>query len=174
MLHRVVRLTGSIGTFDSQELQTLISRAIRSSAKESFIRILSKENLDTSIPAEIERLKSLKASQQSRYRFNIQRRTMLLQALLSFSTTDAAKEQDAGALVTRLATQLSEITAACDSLAEELVSITDQLAQLTKLLDVHWASALAIALRKVCIKLELRSITNMRVSAQYELWQTHC
>lgn len=75
---------------------------------------------------------------------------MLLQALVSFSTTDAGKEQDGGAaLITRLTTQLSDITSECDLLTQELVSISDQLSQLTKLLDVHWASALAIALRKV-------------------------
>lgn len=69
---------------------------------------------------------------------------------LGGSGGDKEKDKDGGAgLVVSLATQLAEITASCDMLAEELVRTTDQIRQITKLVDVHWASALAIALRKV-------------------------
>ncbi len=75
---------------------------------------------------------------------------MLLQALLSFSGAGTGKEKDGGAsLVGTVASQLSDISAECDSLAEQLVRITDQIGQIRKLVDVHWGSALAIALRKV-------------------------
>lgn len=140
----------SLGTFNSKELQDIVSRAIRSSARESFIRLVSIRELDQALPAEIERLNALKAMKQAQYRFKVQRRTMLLQALISFALSGGDKEADGGiALISNLTAQLSGIVGECDLITEELVSIGDQLAQLTKLLDVHWASALAIALRKV-------------------------
>lgn len=75
---------------------------------------------------------------------------MLLQALISFSSGDAGREQDSGVdLVNRLTLQLADITSQCDTLAEDLVAIGDQITQITKMTEVHWASALAIALRKV-------------------------
>lgn len=136
------------GTLDSKELQTIVSRAIRSSAQESFIRLLPLKQLDEVLPAELERLNFQKASMQSRYRFHVQRRTMLLQALVSWTSST---EKDGGIdLVSKLATQISDTTAECDKLTQELVSVVDQINQVTKLIENHWASALAIALRKVC------------------------
>lgn len=109
--------------------------------------MLSVENLDQNLPAELERLNVLKSVTQSKYRFTVHRRTMLLQALHSFSAyTD--KEKDAE-LVAKLTSQLSQTTADCDQLLEDLLQIADQVGQITHLLDVHWSSALAIALRKV-------------------------
>ncbi|KAF9026308.1 hypothetical protein BDZ89DRAFT_1113863 [Hymenopellis radicata] len=142
-------LEAALWTFDSTELQHIVSRAIRSSAQESFIRLVSVDNLDRVLPAELERLNAHKAVTQSKYRFNIHRRTMLLQALMSSgggSEKDKDKDRE---LVVSLATQIADITASCDTLAEDLVKTTDQIRQITKLLDVHWASALAIALRKL-------------------------
>ncbi|KAK0501708.1 hypothetical protein EDD18DRAFT_1431767 [Armillaria luteobubalina] len=143
-------LEAALWTFDSAELQSIVSRAIRSSAQESFIRLVSIDNLDKALPAELDRLDALKAVTQSKYRFNTHRRTMLLQALLSFSGAGTGKEKDGGtSLVGTVASQLSDISAECDSLAEQLVRITDQIGQIRKLVDVHWGSALAIALRKL-------------------------
>ncbi|KAJ7885999.1 hypothetical protein B0H13DRAFT_2277771 [Mycena leptocephala] len=140
-------LEAAIWTFNSKELQELVSRAIRKSAQESFVRVLSVENLDQNLPAELERLNVLKSVTQSKYRFTVHRRTMLLQALHSFSAyTD--KEKDAE-LVAKLTSQLSQTTADCDQLLEDLLQIADQVGQITHLLDVHWSSALAIALRKL-------------------------
>lgn len=125
----------------------IVSRAIRLSARESFIRLLSVENLDKHLPAEAERLESLQAITQSKYRFNVHRRTMILQALHSFSTVPNDKI-DTGA-VGELTSQLSAITADCDRLLEELLVIRDHHAQVARLLDTHWASALSVALRKL-------------------------
>lgn len=98
------------GTLDSDELQTIVSRAIRSSAQESIIRLLSVENYDTVLPAELERLDKAKTMAQAKYRFNVQRRTMLLQALTSFSSHGASSEKDGGSqLVGSLAVQLAEV-----------------------------------------------------------------
>ncbi|GAW06982.1 alpha beta-hydrolase [Lentinula edodes] len=140
-------LDGALWTLDSKELQTIVSRAIRSSAQESFIRLLPLKQLDEVLPAELERLNFQKASMQSRYRFHVQRRTMLLQALVSWTSST---EKDGGIdLVSKLATQISDTTAECDKLTQELVSVVDQINQVTKLIENHWASALAIALRKL-------------------------
>lgn len=142
------------GTFSSTELQQIVSRAIRSSARESFIRLLTVENLDNILPTELERLERSKASTQSKYRFLVHRRTMLLQALITSAQIPSAKDKDKVDnmdSITKLALQLSETTAECDRLSEDLLKISDQTAQINRMLDVHWASALAIALRKVSI-----------------------
>ncbi|KII91744.1 hypothetical protein PLICRDRAFT_105309 [Plicaturopsis crispa FD-325 SS-3] len=49
----------------------------------------------------------------------------------------------------RLVEQLADMSNQLDQLAEELHSVTDQIAQLKSLRDVHSASALAMALRKL-------------------------
>ncbi|TFK39754.1 hypothetical protein BDQ12DRAFT_711862 [Crucibulum laeve] len=147
---KALPLEAALWTFNSQELQAIVSRAIRSSARESFIRLLSVDNLDKVLPAELERLNALKGMTQSKYRFLVHRRTMLLQALNSSSAGHSNKDgEDTLSVVSRLASQLSETTAECDQLVEDLMKISDQTAQITKMLDVHWASALAIALRKL-------------------------
>lgn len=143
-----------------------MSRAIRASAKEAFIRILSLDILDSLLPAEIERLESLKVTQQSRYRFNVHRRTMLLQAI---GSTQSLNADDSAETTHKLVSQLSETVVACDRLTEELVKITDQLSQLKKLADIHWASALAIALRKVsgyCVYSQ-RSTDSQQLNGSY-------
>ncbi len=142
------------GTFSSTELQQIVSRAIRLSARESFIRLLTVENLDNILPTELERLERSKASTQSKYRFLVHRRTMLLQVLITSAQIPSAKDKDKVDnmdSITKLALQLSETTAECDRLSEDLLKISDQTAQINRMLDVHWASALAIALRKVSI-----------------------
>ena len=151
-------------TLTSVQLQEVVSRAIRKTAAESFIRLLSVKVLDEELTAELERLDTvcghshistrpfhahvmkLKATTQSQYRFNMHRRTMLLQSLLALGT--GAGDHDPGALYS-LTTQLADLTAACDRLMEELLRVADQKAQITHLIDVHDTSALAMALRKL-------------------------
>ncbi|KAK7031538.1 hypothetical protein R3P38DRAFT_3187250 [Favolaschia claudopus] len=137
-------LEAALWTFNSKELQELVSRAIRGSSRESFIRVLSVENLEERLPEELERLNALKAMTQSKWRFSVHRRTMLLQALHSHSLS-GYNDKDGAALVAKL----SETTAECDQLLEDLLQIADQVAQINHLVDQHWASALAIALRKL-------------------------
>lgn len=138
-----------LGTVDSTELQNMVSRAIRSSASTSFIRLLSEENLDKVLPAELERLDTLKAVTQSKYRFLVQRRTMLFQALNSASLGQQKDGEDGVSVVSRLTLQLADTVTECDKNLEQLLQISDQIAQINKLMEVHWSSALAIALRKV-------------------------
>ncbi|KAF8166660.1 hypothetical protein K438DRAFT_1857122 [Mycena galopus ATCC 62051] len=139
-------LEAALWTFNSKELQGLVSSAIRGSSRESFIRVLSVENLEQNLPAELERLNMLKAMTQSKYRFTVHRRTMLLQALHSFS---GYNDKEGAALVAKLTSQLSQTTAECDQLLEDLLQIADQVGQINHLVDQHWSSALAIALRKL-------------------------
>lgn len=131
-------------TFSSSELQDIVSRAIRKSAHESFIKLLSVKTMDEELVKEVERLDTLRLTTQSQYRFNMHRRTMFLQSLVSLSSGDG----DYTALG-NLAKQLSEITAACDRLMESMLRISDQRAQIQRIQEVHDASALAMALRKL-------------------------
>lgn len=148
--HHVYLTPVDPGTLDSRELQSIVSRSIRSSAQESYIRLLTLENLDTVLPAELKRLEALKGTTQSKYRFLVHRRSMLLQALNLSSSPVAKDGEDSMDIISKLTVQLSETIGECDRLLEELMKITDQITQITKLIDHHWASALAIALRKVC------------------------
>ncbi|KAF8809518.1 hypothetical protein BYT27DRAFT_6523124 [Phlegmacium glaucopus] len=134
-------------TFDSQELQSIVARAIQSS--DAFIRLLTLENIDSVLPAELERLDTLKAVTQSKYRFLIHRRTMLFQALNSSLVGANYKDEEGGVTVGKLASQLAQTIAECDQLSGELLSISDQTAQINKLMDTHYGSAFAIALRKL-------------------------
>lgn len=138
-----------IGTVDSQELQDLVSRAIRASARESFIRLLTIDNLDTILPAELVRLDELKTQTQSRYRFLVHRRTMLFHALNSTNLAHQKDGEDGVSALAKLTSQLSETITECEQHLEEVMNINDQVAQINKLIDLHWGSALAIALRKV-------------------------
>ena len=101
--------------------------------------------LDKGVVKENERLATLKLTTQSQYRFQVHRRTMLLQALNS-SASATPHNPDT---ISSLAGQLSETTAQCDRLMEVLLQISDQQSQLTKAQNLHSASALAIALRKI-------------------------
>ncbi|KAH9893191.1 hypothetical protein C8Q73DRAFT_791075 [Cubamyces lactineus] len=132
-------------TFTSEQLQETVSRAIRHSASESFIRVVPMQTYDVELPQELERLDSLKATTQSQYRFSMHRRTMLLQSLAALSQTDGAD----GEALYNLTSQLAELTVACDRLMETLVRIADQRAQIQRVQDLHISSALSMALRKL-------------------------
>ncbi|KAI0332728.1 hypothetical protein GY45DRAFT_1368956 [Cubamyces sp. BRFM 1775] len=132
-------------TFTSEQLQETVSRAIRHSASESFIRVVPMQTFDVELPQELERLDSLKATTQSQYRFSMHRRTMLLQSLAALSQTDGAD----GEALYNLTSQLAELTVACDRLMETLVRIADQRAQIQRVQDLHISSALSMALRKL-------------------------
>ncbi|KAF8075185.1 hypothetical protein FPV67DRAFT_619783 [Lyophyllum atratum] len=140
----------ALWTFDNRELQELVSRAIRRSSPDTYIRLLSVENLDQALPAEVDRLTSLKATKQAQYRFLVQRRTMMLRALnSSFLSPEKVEADDGIPVASGMALQLSQTAAECDQLVEDLLVITDQLEQISGMLERHWASALAVALRKL-------------------------
>ncbi|KAG2364655.1 hypothetical protein BDR07DRAFT_1470783 [Suillus spraguei] len=137
-------------TFTSPELQEIVSRAIRLSAKESFIRLLSLKALDMDIVKEAERLEEERLAAQVKWRFEMNRRTMQLQALNSYASVfansgEGDKENVLGGLISQVATSI----ASCDSIFASILHMSDQQAQISVVQHRHWASALGIALRKL-------------------------
>ncbi|KAF7431056.1 hypothetical protein PC9H_006774 [Pleurotus ostreatus] len=165
-------LEAAMWTFTSKELQHIVSRAIRTSARESFIRLLSLNILDNELPNELQRLDHAKLTAQARYRFCVHRRTMLLQAVNACSMQQHSSSNTgaggSGGHIAQLAAQLSETTAECDQLLEQMMRIVDQQAQCVKLQDVHWASALAVALRKRTAELKAAKERISQLEAELE------
>ncbi|KAK0484722.1 hypothetical protein IW261DRAFT_853452 [Armillaria novae-zelandiae] len=134
-------------TFSSSELQTIVSKAIRHSAESSSIRLLRQETVDGEIPAEMEKLEKQRMDVKSRYKMFTRRRAELLESLSAAVNNNSPRENMP--LGVRYVEDLKDVSAALDRLAEDLHSIDQQIAQLTSLCDVHSASALAMALRKL-------------------------
>ncbi|KAF8489844.1 hypothetical protein JB92DRAFT_1355752 [Gautieria morchelliformis] len=128
-------------TLTSGQLQDIVGRAIRQSAEASSIRLLTLEVLDKEIPEEIRRLETLRDEIKSKYRGTVRRRRVLFRSL--YAERDDAQTQ------IRPSQELIDVSIACDQLTEELFRVMDELQQLNKLRDVHSASALAMALRKL-------------------------
>ena len=142
---------------DSNELQNIVARAIQSS--DAFVRLVTLENVDNVLPAELKRLDALRSVTQSKYRFLVHRRTMLFQALNSCLIGAKLKNEDT-LVIGGLASQLADTIAECEKLSEELLSISDQMAQINKLIDIHLGSAFAVALRKVGNPFHSQSLSN--------------
>lgn len=137
-------------TFTSAELQEIVSRAIRLSAKESFIRLLSVQALDIDMIKETERLEEERSAAQAKWRFEMHRRTMLMQALNASASTFASsgegnKDNVLGSLISQAAASI----ASCDSILASVLQMSDQQSQISIVQHRHWASALSIALRKL-------------------------
>jgi hypothetical protein len=124
-------------TLTSTELQHLVSSAIRQSAKEQLIRLLPPSTIDTRMPEDAARIESTWETASTRWRFEANRRNMLLRAL-SASGAD-----------NNLLTQLSATLSNLDLHAQNLLHATAHRAQLAAARDTHRASALAVALRKL-------------------------
>ncbi|KIM92215.1 hypothetical protein PILCRDRAFT_810237 [Piloderma croceum F 1598] len=133
-------------TFTSQQLQAIVSRAIKQSAEASSVRLLRLETLDTEMPAEMHRLEMQKMDFKNRYKFLARRRWNLLESLTTH--LDGLEGSDSIAAF-RILEDLTEVSLTLDQLVEKLHSVTEQLGGLKSLGDVHSASALAIALRKL-------------------------
>ncbi|KAG1847843.1 hypothetical protein DFJ58DRAFT_717135 [Suillus subalutaceus] len=111
-------------TLTQHELQTIVSRAIKQSAEASSIRLLRTETLDVDIPEEVHRLEMHRTDVKTRYKMLVRKRWQLMGTL--------AGHLDGPDL----------------SLTNSIL-LFEQLGQLKSLRDVHSASALAMALRKV-------------------------
>ncbi|KAG9083327.1 hypothetical protein FRC07_013946 [Ceratobasidium sp. 392] len=130
-------------TFSSDQLQSIVSRAIRQSAETSSVRLLSLDVLDQELPTEVERLEQLRVVLQTKYKAQVRRRRLLMRSLaLYIDGHDPPTSR-------RLMDELEDVGNVCDQLAEDLYLVGDQLAQISKLRDVHSTSALAVALRKI-------------------------
>ncbi|KAH8989971.1 hypothetical protein EDB92DRAFT_1866613 [Lactarius akahatsu] len=124
-------------TLTSTELQSLVSSAIRESAKEQFIRLLPQSAIETNIPEDVTRIERSWDTAAARWRFEAHRRNMLLRAL-------AASGADSDLL-----TQLSGTLGTLDSHAQDLLHAAAHRTQIAAARDTHRASALAVALRKL-------------------------
>ncbi|KAF7292883.1 hypothetical protein MIND_01187400 [Mycena indigotica] len=133
-------------TFSSAQLQSIVSRAIRQSAEASSIRLLRLETIDTDIPEELHQLEMQRTDVKTRYKMLSRRRANLLSTLTG--NLDGTEPEDPTYSL-RLVENLKEVSTELDRLAEDLHSADEQIAQLTSLRDIHSASALAMALRKL-------------------------
>ena len=133
-------------TFTSTQLQDIVSRAIRQSAEAYSIRLVRLETLDNDIPDEMHRLEMLGTDIKAQYKAICRKRQGLLQSLYEYLEGSSGGDPATGL---RLQSELVEASEASDRLAEELHSVDEQIANLRSLRDVHSASALAMALRKL-------------------------
>lgn len=133
-------------TFTSQQLQAVVSSAIKKSSDPSFIRLLPVDTLSEELPEEISRLEALSAELRTNYKLAVRKRRMLLGTLRSIADGGELAEQAASA---RLLEDVSELTEHLDHLTEDLYNVTDQLSQLNHVQDLHFGSALAMAVRKL-------------------------
>lgn len=94
------------------------------------------------------------------------------------SMVDDAEPSDASAIASTLE-NISDVTEMLDQISEDLYGVTDQLNQLTHLKDVHFSSALAMALRKLNTSFlkqaaetdRLRSVVETLEAERNEAWQ---
>ena len=133
-------------TFTSQQLQEISSRAIKASAESYYVRLLRLETLDTELPEELHRLDLLTTDLKTRVRATVAARRELLDALtIHASGARALDHHDLEGIVE----ELGAITQLADELNDELYTVSDQIAQLKRLRDVHSSGALAMSLRKL-------------------------
>ncbi|KAJ7291458.1 hypothetical protein C8J57DRAFT_1273045 [Mycena rebaudengoi] len=133
-------------TFTSDQLKGIVSRAIRQSAEASFIRVLRQETVDSEIPNELHRLEMQRTDIKTQYKMLTRKRANFFDKLTSL--LDGTEPADS-AYALRVAENLKGICTDLDRLAEDLHSADEQIAQLKSARDVHSASALAMALRKL-------------------------
>lgn len=133
-------------TFTSAQLQSIVSRAIRESAEASSIRLLQQHVLDIEIPEERRRLEKKKMDCKSQYKQNFRKRNDLFNSL---STLPSSTGGDITSVVIKQVEELKKVSAALDTLTQDLHSADVQLAELDSLRHVHSYSALAVALRKL-------------------------
>ena len=136
-------------SFTSDQLREMVSRAIRDSAKEQFIKLLSLDALDKEIPEELARLESLKFTVQAQHRFHFQRRTNLLQSLNALAYSTSVSTENGTSILGTLIQQLAEVTASMDRSTETLLNASEHRSQLAQVQEKHLSSALAMALRKL-------------------------
>ncbi|KAF8270026.1 hypothetical protein EI94DRAFT_1699069 [Lactarius quietus] len=138
-------MDAAMWTFSSDDLQTIVSRAIKHSAEPSCIRLLTAQVAFTDVPAELERLVSLQNELKVCYKLQVRKRDALHKAITACAETMGSSSYS---LHARLQ-ELVEISATLDKIAEELYHARDQAAELSRMLAVHSGGALAMALRKL-------------------------
>ena len=159
-------------SFTSDQLREMVSRAIRDSAKEQFIRLLSLDALDKEIPEELARLESLKSTTQAQHRFHFQRRTNLLQSLNALAYTTPLPAENGASTLGTLIQQLADVTASMDRFTETLLETSEHRSQLSQVQEKHLSSALAVALRKLNASYAKRTVDLKNARARIGALQT--
>lgn len=133
-------------TFTSQQLQEIASRAIEASAESYYVRLLKLETLDTELPEELHRLGLLTTDLKTKLRAAAAARRELLGALIDHASGTGTLDHPS---LERIVEELGEVMQLFEEWNDELYTVTDQIAQLKRLRDVHSSSALAVSLRKL-------------------------
>ena len=133
-------------TLNSEELQEIVSKSIKKLADPAAIRLLPPEVLLDQLGDEKQSLEYQSSELRTSYKLAVRKRRALLSSLSG--AMDAGEFQDQAALI-RATEELKEVSDNLDRISEELYSTTDQLSQLSHLEDVHHASAVGMALRKL-------------------------
>ncbi|KZV91370.1 hypothetical protein EXIGLDRAFT_719431 [Exidia glandulosa HHB12029] len=163
-------------TLSSEQLQEIVTRAIKHSAESSSIRLLQPDVVEFDLPTEIETLTRQREELRGRLKQQIRTRRLLLRKLTSPNSTEPLTAQG----VARNMGEIMDACAMCDQLSEELFHVSDQLAQIVRLRDVHQASALSMALRKINTSfvrvtseaVELQKRINTLEAEREEAWHT--
>ncbi|KAK7460863.1 hypothetical protein VKT23_008793 [Stygiomarasmius scandens] len=146
-------------TFTSSELQAIVSGAIKLSAEASSIRLLRLRSAQEEIPDELRRMERQRTDIKAKYKMMARKRADILDELADGLIGD---DRNANA---RLLEELKDVSMMLDKLAEDLHATDEQIAQLTSLRDVHNASALAMAIRK----LNASFLKQLAVNDQYRV-----
>ncbi|KAI0089428.1 hypothetical protein BDY19DRAFT_103179 [Irpex rosettiformis] len=133
-------------TFTSQELQFLVSDAVKHSADASAIRLLPVDQIQGDLPEEIERLEKVSADLKTKYKLGMRRRMKLLHSLREIADGGDLADHTSSS---RQLEELVELSDNLDHISDDLHNVMDQLRQLTHLRDLHTSSALAMAVRKL-------------------------
>ncbi|KAH0831290.1 hypothetical protein J3R83DRAFT_13927 [Lanmaoa asiatica] len=143
---RGLTLEAAQWTFTSAQLREMVSQAIQQSAEGSSLRFLSLETLEGEIADEMHRLELQHTDVKAQYKALVRKRWTLMGALAGHIE---GVEMNGTATASRTMEELTEVLLALDHLADKMHDIVLQLAQLKSLGDVHNASALAMAVRKI-------------------------
>ena len=140
---RGLTLEAAQWTFTSAQLQEVVSRAIQQASEGSSVRLLRLEVLEGEVAEEMHRLELQHTDIKAQYKALVRKRWTLMGTLAGqmedAETSGAARTMEA----------LAEVMLALDRLAEQMHDVVLQMAQLKSLCDVHSASALALAVRKI-------------------------
>lgn len=140
---RGLTLEAAQWTFASAQLQEVVSKAIRQSSEGSSIRLLRLETLEGEIADEMHRLELRHTDLKAQYKALVRKRWTLMGTLAgqieSVENNDASQTMEA----------LAEISIELDHVADRMHDTLLRMSHLKSLCDVHNASALALAVRKI-------------------------
>ncbi|KAG8216163.1 hypothetical protein J3R82DRAFT_8169 [Butyriboletus roseoflavus] len=143
---RGLTLEAAQWTFTSAQLQEMVSQAIQQASEGSSLRLLRLEVLEGEIGDEMHRLELQHTDIKAQYKALVRKRWTLMGVLAGH--IEGVEMNDA-TTVSRTMEELAEVLLTLDRLADKMHSSVLQMGHLKSLRDVHHASALAMAVRKI-------------------------